>query len=420
MRRILKALGFGSLAMVMGWSTQTYASGYKVEFQSASTLADGGDAAVVEDAGTNWYNSAGLIDLHQQLAVSFIHLYEQTMFTGTSFAPSLTVPSFFGSGKASSYNNVELPGIHYALPFMDKFAFGVSLVPAWGLVQDYGDRSLVRYDLSRVYTRTIDIAPSFAYKFDCHWSLGLGPDFAYFTIQEKNHSRVTPVDSISRIVASNWGYGGHAGLLYHYDDATRVGLNYRSKIAQHLTGYSDFVLSGIASFQTNRFSVNLPHPPTTSLSIYRDVTPCFALMATVNWDQWSVIRDVHGINYIQPPVGALTSIYQPLDYSNTFDVGIGTKYKINDDLTLRGSIKYEQTPTRDKYRDLNFPDGEKLGFNFGARYQLVKKVALDFIYAHVFTRTVPMNITEPVTIVTTKGHLDNTIDLIGAQVVWDI
>src|SRR5205809_1999786 len=109
-KRILRLSGFGLIAIL---SSQTYAAGYKLEFQSASVLADAGEAAVVEDAGTNWYNSAGIVYLPQQLAVSSIDLYSRTRFSGSVFAPSLSGAHFSGSGSASSNSNVMLPGIHY-------------------------------------------------------------------------------------------------------------------------------------------------------------------------------------------------------------------------------------------------------------------------------------------------------------------
>lgn len=48
-----KLFKLGSLGLIAALSSQAYASGYKLEFQSPSVLADAGDAAVVEDAGTN-------------------------------------------------------------------------------------------------------------------------------------------------------------------------------------------------------------------------------------------------------------------------------------------------------------------------------------------------------------------------------
>ena len=79
-RNFRKWLRFSSLGIIATLSTSVFASGYKLEFQSVSVLADAGDAAVVEDAGTNWYNSAGLVYLPQQLVGSAIDVYQHVTF----------------------------------------------------------------------------------------------------------------------------------------------------------------------------------------------------------------------------------------------------------------------------------------------------------------------------------------------------
>src|SRR5579862_9342939 len=129
-----------------------------MEFQSASTLADSGDAAVVEDAGTNWYNSAGIVDLPQQLALSGIEIYQRTKFSGTVFAPSGVAGAapFNKTSTTNSYPNAFLPAFHYIYPFKERWAVGLSVVPAWGLMEDYGN-AFLRYDLMRIYTKTIDV-----------------------------------------------------------------------------------------------------------------------------------------------------------------------------------------------------------------------------------------------------------------------
>lgn len=417
-----------SLLIIM---PKTYAAGYKVEFQSASVLADSGDAAVVEDVGTNWYNSAGLVYLPQQFVASGILLYKPTNFGGTVFAPSQTGDNFFANGSASSYLKTLLPSLHYGVPFTafnQCFAFGLSVVPAWGLMEDYGENSILRYDLDRVYTRTIDVAPSLAWKINHQWSVGIGPDFHYFALQLKNHARtqaITTNDSISRISVDHWGYGGHIGVLYRMTDCTRFGLNYRSKINMALDGHSSFALYNIANFETGSFELTIPLPPVTTLSFYHDVTPCWALMGTVAFDQWSVIRDLHGKNYIQPPpvpggAPVLVDVVNGTGYKNTFDFALGTHIKFNERLLGRFSVKYEQTPTNSTFRDVSFPDGEKLGLNFGAHYQMTKSLGVDVIYTHVFVRTVTINLTEPITGVTVQGRSKDSADLAGAQIVWNI
>ncbi len=424
MKGMVKIASSLLLGWMTVWSVMAHASGYKLEFQSASTLADSGDAAVVEDAGTNWYNSAGLVYLPQQLVLSGIEIYQQTKFSGTVVAPNTlpTPPGFSATGTANSYPNAFLPAIHYVYPFKERWAAGISIVPAWGLMEDYGS-SFLRYDLIRIYTKTIDVAPSLAMRINEQWSAGLGPDFHYFSVQSKNAARTqvigTPNDSLSRFSAGNWNEGWHAGLLFRLNDATRFGLNYRSKITMHLKGYSEFGFSGVGSFETNQFKLNIPLPPTSSFSVYHDMTPTWAMMGTVSYDQWGIVKAYNASNYIQPG-GSLINALSPQYMQNTIDWGLGTHYKLNDQWMLRGNVKYEPTPTKNAYRDVNFPDGDKLGFQIGARYQINKKLMLDLLYGHVFVKTTHIGFINPVTATNANGHVNTSIDLAGAQLVWNI
>jgi len=433
MKRIFKkVLTFSGLGLLAALSSPVFASGYKLEFQSPSVLADGGEAAVVEDAGTNWYNAAGLVYLPQQFVGAVTDVYQQTKFSGTSTALSplaaFGAPNYVNTNSdASSYPNVVLPAFHYSLPFYNRYAVGISMVPAWGLMEDYGETSDVRYNLNKITTKTIDISPSFAMKINDQWSFGLGPDFHYFSLQSRSHAYTQPItgsDSVSRYTANNWGRGWHAGLLLRLNDATRIGLGYRSKIVMNMTGNSDFALTNLAGYTTNQFKVSIPLPPTTTLSIYRDINPVWALMGTIAYDQWSVIQYYYGQNFIQPPTAAnpsgLTNVVLRQNFSDTLNLSIGTHYKWNDKWMLRGSLKFEGTPTQTAHRAVSFPDAQKLGVNLGARYQVNQKVAIDMIVAHVFNQQVSINDVNPASGATSVGHVNTSINLVGAQVVWNI
>lgn len=431
--------GLVGLGLALTAFSQSFAAGYKMEFQSASVLADAGEAAVIEDAGTNWFNSAGLVYLPHQLVGSAIDLMTRTKFTGSVSAPNnVGGLAFFDQGSANSFHSHLLPAIHYAFPFKERFAFGISMVPAWGLAEDYGRSSLVRYELTRVYTKSMDIAPSIAIKVNDKWSFGAGPDFNYLSLQQRFNSNTTsPIfgttsDSFASVSASDWEAGWHAGALFRPNDCTRVGLNYRSKIVMHLTGFSSvagFPASGLP--ETNNFTFHWVLPPITTLSAYRDLNTHWAIMGTISYDQWATLRNYNIQNYRTVGAGpAFTSIpvtlYQGM--RNTFDLGIGAHYKLNEKWLFRGNLKYEPTPTGDQYRDINFPDADKLGVQIGSRYQFNKKLALDVLYGHVFTRNVPIRplpvvnaaTGTPITGVVINGHSSTSIDLVGAQLVWNI
>lgn len=436
---IKRLIQLSSLSLLTAASSQVLAAGYKMEFQSASVLADAGEAAVVEDAGTNWYNSAGLIMLPHQLVGSAIDLMTRSKFTGSVFAPNAVGgTNFFDQGSANSYHSHLLPAIHYALPIKDRYAFGLSVVPAWGLAEDYGRSSLVRYALTRVYTKSIDVAPSIAVKINDKWSLGAGPDFNYLTISERFNANTTSGifgttgDSVSSVSATDWSTGWHAGALFRPNECTRFGLNYRSKIVMHLTGFSsiaNFPAAGLP--ETNNFTFHWVLPPITTLSAYRDLNSRWAVMGTISYDQWATLRNYNIQNYRTVGAGPAfisipVTLYQ--GFRNTFDFGVGLHYKLNEKWLFRGNLKYEPTPTGDQYRDVSFPDADKLGVQIGSRYQFNKKLALDLIYGHVFTKDVPIRPTPavnaltgvPITGVVLNGHSSTSIDLVGAQLVWNI
>lgn len=430
MKSIIKRIvGFGGVSLIAAFSSQVYASGYRLEFQSPSVLADAGDAAVVEDVGTNWYNSAGLVRLPRQIAVAGTYVTQRTNFKGQSIAPSfLPDNTFFGSGSVTSHPSVVLPAYHVGFPLNRCWALGFSFVPSWGLMENYGDTSFVRYNLVKIYTRTIDLAPSISWRINRWFSVGGGPDFDYWTVQQKrnvNTAGITLSDSRQRISAQSWAYGAHFGLLFQYDDCTRFGINYRSRITHNLKGYSEFeVGDDLLKFETHRFHVTLPHPATTAFSFYRDMTPRWSLMGTLTYDQWGSLMNLHGKNFILPPSvlnpTGLVNITIPQNYHNTIDLGLGIHIRANCNWLLRASVKWLQSPVPTKTRDINFPDGRKLGINLGARYQLTNAVAMDMIVAHVFTSRVNYRNLAPVSNVYTKGHTTTGINLVGAQLVFDV
>lgn len=434
-------------------SMQTYAGGYKMEFQSVSIMGGGGDAAALEDAGTNWYNSAGDVYMPKQVVLSSFDVYIPTTFTGIATAPSPfntpplpPTPNFgYNSGlaTASAHTFSFIPAMHATYPINQMFALGLSVVPAWGFREDYGSHSILRYTLQSIYTRTFDISPSLAIKLNNQWSIGLGPDFNYFTAQSESSVRTegylatpsppfppgtppgTAGDSIQRFTGEQWKTGWHVGLLLRPSESTRIGLNYRSRIIMDLEGSSGFSVFNGPTFTSNNFSISVPMPATTTLSIYHDMSPQLAVLATVAYDQWSLNHAYHAKNVISPPITLggspiLSNVDIEQNFEDTVDFSLGTHYKLTENFMFRGLIKYVDTPTNNADRDVNFPDAPKLGIHVGSRYQMTKNVALDLVYGHAFVWQEPINSTNPLTGANANGHVRSHVDFAGAQFVINI
>lgn len=419
-----------------------YGGGYRLEFQSASIMGGGGEAAALEDAGTNWYNSAGNVLMPKQVVLSGFDLYVPTTFTGTTSAPSAYgAPYSYNSGlvnTASAHTFSILPAMHGTYPLSERYALGISVVPAWGFREDYGSQSILRYTLQSIYTRTFDIAPSLAIKLNDQWSVGVGADINYFTVQSEASARTngpeavpppfppgTNTSSIQRFTAEQWKTGWHIGLLLRSSETTRIGLNYRSKILMNLQGYSGFAVPGGSTYQSGDFSISVPLPASTTLSVYHDFTPRLAMLATVAYDQWSINKAYHAKNLVSPPTTidgtpVLSDVSIEQNFSDTVDFSVGTHYRLTDKMMMRGLIKYVATPTNNADRDVNFPDAPKLGIHIGSRYQLTKSTAIDLVYGHAFSWQEPINSTNPLTGATANGHVRSHVDFVGGQLVINI
>ncbi len=425
-----------SLSICIGCITSlcapTYASNYKLEFQSASTLADGGDAAVINDASTNWYNSAGIVYLPQQLVLSAIQGYNVAKFSGTATTPGQSF-IYTQSGNATSYQSPLLPGLHYVKPINTRLSFGLTAAPAWGLGQNWGEStSIVRYNMTKLYTKSVDISPSLAWKINDKWSIGAGPDFNYFTLQftskgllEPSISTIAPNnDAVSHISAQQWGFGGHVGVMFVPTETTRIGLNYRSKLSARLLGDSGLSVAGGYSFSNRQFQYYTLFPATTSLSLYHDLNQQWALMGTITYDQWGSLaynkaRNYQSIPLPSNPLGTV-NVADPLKYNNTFDYAVGTHYKYNNNWLLRGALRFLGSPTHTTTRNITAPDAPKLAAVIGGRYTINSQLACDLVYTHIFWKKTYINNTNLVTGTNTDGSVTTSTDMAGAQLVWSI
>ena len=57
---------------------------------------------------------------------------------------------------------------------------------------------------------------------------------------------------------------------------------------------------------------------------------------------------------------------------------------MDDKLSLRGGVAYDETPVSDAYRTPRIPDGARTWIAVGGQYRAVRQSAIDFGYAHLF------------------------------------
>lgn len=90
---------------------------------------------------------------------------------------------------------------------------------------------------------------------------------------------------------------------------------------------------------------------------------------------------------------------------------------------MRGGLGYDETPVRDKGRNIQLPDNNRYVVALGTHFQATKCVGLDLGWNHIFIKENHVSPPPQVTgqqITTTKGHVKGGADTLSAQITWDI
>ncbi|MFN7098360.1 MAG: OmpP1/FadL family transporter, partial [Gammaproteobacteria bacterium] len=336
-----------------------------------------------------------------------------------------------------------------------RFVAALSLVVPFGLSSNFPDDSVVRYSATTSKIADIDLTPSLGVKITNKFSVGAGIDFEHVDAelaQEVGLGTLGPIlglpadtDTNSDNNASNWAIGWHAGVLYQFTPATRVGLAYHSKVSVDLNGDSDFKgpLASVATanaadeIKSNNAETTIDLPSTTSLSLYHDVNARWAVMGTLNYTTWSVFKNIPLENLAgvqqatiaqilagSPPLLPTTSLSAnvPQDFHNSWRLATGVNYHMTDKWMWRFGFGIDQDPTSNADRNVRLPDADRYNVAVGAHYQLNKKLGFDAGWTHLFIADGIVNSGQTVAQQFTyvNGTTSNTANIYGLQLTWNI
>jgi long-chain fatty acid transport protein len=419
--------------LIMG-AAAAYGGGFAVIENSASGLgsayASGGAAA--EDASTVWFNPASMTLLKGQNVAAALHFVAPSAdFTneGSTFADG----SPLNGPNSNSDVTAWIPTFYYTGQINDNLFAGISVNAPFGLITQYDDNWVGRYQAVKSDLKTININPAVAYKIDEHWSVGGGVSLQLLNITLSSAIDFgsmgfgTPGynDGFATIKGDNYnsiGYGWNVGVLYNLDEKTRFTLAYRSGIHQHVDGTADFSVPASAApilstgaFTDTTASADVTLPASASLSAYHSYER-FDLMADLTWTQWSVFKELR-IKYGNPnqPDSVTTE-----DYRDQWRAALGGRYHVNKALLLRAGIAYDQSAVRNaQLRTPRTPDNDRTWLAMGLGYTFSKMVSVDVGYTHIFIPKTPIDNTLESSVPqlqdTLSGNYDSHVDILSGQ-----
>lgn len=433
-------------AQAGGFSLYTEGNGYSVGNFGA------GVAAEARDASTAWYNPAGLVLLNaQQATAGGVGVFPKSELSGTSTYRTPNLPPYVQTfTDIDGAEDAFVPSFHYALPLGDNAAFGFSVVAPFGLSTMWGDRTAVRYAAEKSELQVVNASPSIAGKLTENFSFGAGIDLQYAKVKFNSilgspaaafafsgGTNPNGLDSLSYNRGHSTGVGFHAGGMFVFNDNhSRLGVNYQSKVKHKFNGYSVLrgplanpgVVAGnpatwisgrnkVTNLQSNR----VEFPEIVTVSGYHDVNERVAVLGSVVYTGWHVLRSIQLKSVAGPTATPVINSTSVENYKNAWRWAVGANVKVNEKLMLTAGGGHDETPTQDRFRTVRLPDADRWALSVGAHYQSSPQLGFDVGYTYLWADSKP-------TINKTQGIGPSTFNvnavgdayahLLGAQVVW--
>jgi len=404
-KRLHSVVGTLLSLTVAGQAFALGSGSYSTELISARSLGQGavGVAGVDLDSTSPYLNPAAMTSQSgTNVTLGGVYANSSPEFhdNGSAAGNGATVTG----ARATS---VFVPNFGVTTQLMDgKLAIGLAVVDAYGLETHWDDDSPVRYQATNTRLRIVDITPDVAYKVSDSFSVAAGADY-YDTTDGQLEKQVSitqlngalgfgavGADASSALTATGGGWGYHLGTTFTPNEQNKIGLVYHSNVKMNLSGNANLTgISGAAAlavFGGPNFSTLVTAP----VFIPQNLQLGYAYMPNAQWRfevdaawyDWYDSRQLqpqYGGNATQNAVlvGGSTINFHP---RNTLNFALGSNYKMNDQVQLRGGAYYEAASAPESAFDAGVMDLPRYGLTVGTTYAFTKAFTVDAAYNAVF------------------------------------
>ncbi len=423
------------LGLILGLSGHVQAAGFGLIEQGVS-MGNGfaGGAVAAEDASTIYFNPAGMSYLPDNQLVVGLHAakpsanFSNKGSTRSALTGGLPTPGGDG-GDAGGW--AFIPNIYYAKGVTPDIKVGIAISPLFGLKTEYDKSWVGRYHAIKSDLKTVNINPSISFKASDRVALGFGITAMRAEAELTNAvdfgtllgGPFQGLDGSATVKGDDWGWGWNMGVIFELNEATKLGVAYRSAIHTKLKGDVSFSnvpapLAGLPNFQKGDVTARFVSPESVSASVLHHINGEWDIMADVIWTRWSRFKNLT----VRRDTGALVSSV-PENWNDVTRIGVGTSYQYNSDVKLRAGVAYDESPISKGFRTPRVPDSDRIWLSLGMHYQVSQKGALDVAYTHIFFKNSELNKVNdsgvPALQDTLKGDYDNHANIISAQYTYN-
>jgi long-chain fatty acid transport protein len=357
-------------------ASTAYAGGYRVAIQGQKALGMGHTGvAMSESSEVVFFNPAGLPFLSNdtEMTAGLTLLEGETRYQNTATGAS-----------AKTDNRTGTPlNIYYASKQDGQLSTGIGVYTPYGnnieWPTDWAGSHLVNnIDLKAVY-----IQPTISYRFSDNSSFGFGPVLVSGEVSFNRNLSSSLANATGRsnvtLKASSvnaWGY--NLGYMVKPTDQLTVGMSYRSQVDMEAQGgnaiFQNIPASFSGTFTNQAFNADLVLPAELTIGISYQLSPDTVLAFDINRTDWSEYKSLD-IDFANP---ATPDSINPRNYKDSSIYRIGVQHRLNDSLTLRGGMYFDETPIPDGRFTPETARNDALSFTGGASYKMSANLELDF------------------------------------------
>ena len=350
--------------------------------------AGAGSAAYASDASTVFYNPAGMARLERAEIVIGANL----ILSEVEFGPDVgtNIPGGSG-GDAGSF--APAPASFYARPLTEDFAVGVGLGGLFAGSVEYDGGWSGRFFATEVSATALGVSVGGSYRVTDRLSVGANVILGYMILDmELRLPSLLPSrpEGEVELDGDDFEPGFQVGLLYELSDRTRIGLNYTSEIEFDLSGDIDvdnpplpLLARGVTEAEIGTDFLVVQH---AMLSLYHELGDV-TLLVDLGWDDWSDFK----YTTLVGSGGRQLSI--PRHWEDTWHVGLGFEYSLNERWLLQAGTSYDSSPVDDV--ESGFPDlpvDRQWRFALGAVYDWSDETRVGVSYTYLDGGSSPLDL----------------------------
>ncbi|MFJ4248146.1 OmpP1/FadL family transporter [Pseudomonas sp. NPDC089741] len=418
----IKTTTLPTLTLLALCCQQAYAGGIMLyEIGTDNTgLANAGAAARAQGPSTIASNPAGMSYLPgTQITGGLQVLYGNLSFNRDG--------NTNGTGSNSGNALDPIPGGSFFISHEldEHWSVGFGNYADFGLAANYDNDWSGRYFAQNASLAGLSFVPSVAYRFNEQWSLGVGVKAMYGMLQAQTAIDRSPfgltdrADGQFKYKDNDWGFGANVGVIYAPQSGTRIGLAYTSKVDLEFEDGLDVKGNGplLTRLDGTDTRLDMTVPQTVTLSLFQQLDPQWALLASVNWQDWSEFGDV-AVQVDTSAVGAQSTTIDG-HYKDTWQLALGAQYQATRQLLWNVGVAYDSSAVSDGNRTFSVPMGESWRIATGATYALNKDTDINVSWALVWLGDMPVDQTKTTSGTRTSGQFDNAwIQAVTGNMTW--